>query len=386
MRRSPLALLAVTIVSLWAVPAAGASTVTDNFGQELRIAAGAGETNGIVVTVTGTSATITDTAGIGVGSPAGSCTPNPPNEVNCANVLTSQASRVVVTAGDLNDTVTLSVTAVSLPQIRNVTVDGNSGNDTIDASASGLVGHQIAGSEGDDTIIGGPFGDILNRPVGTSTAAGPTGPTTGDDPGNDRVTGGGGDDRIGAASGADVVDAGEGHDFIETLVSGPNASMVNADLQDDGAIDTISCGGQVTAPGSLPRPPSAQGDTAQVGLGDIVAGDCEFLGQFVECPSGASCAGDVSVEAGGAGASSALASVSKKKKGKKKPLVLGKQKVKLAAGKSMLLNLKLQTSKVNKVLSKSAQVPATMRFNVKRIKKGKQVGKLKKRVRFKLKR
>jgi hypothetical protein len=92
------------------------------------------------------------------------------------------------------------------------------------------------------------------------------------------------------------------------------------------------------------------------------------------------------VEAGGASASSALASIAKKKKGKKKPLVLGKQKVKLRAGQSELLNIKLRTSKVNKALGKSAQVPATMRFNVKRVKKGKQVGKLKKRVRFKLKR
>ncbi len=264
------------------------------------------------------------------------------------------------------------------------TADGGTGNDTIDASGSGLVGHQIAGSEGDDTIIGGPFGDILNRPV---SQTGPVGPAAIDDPGNDTVTGGGGDDFIGAKSGADVVNAGEGHDLIETLPAGPNATLLDLNLQDDGAIDNISCGGQISAPGSFPRPPSAQGDTASVGQGDIVAGDCEFLNQFIECPSGASCAGDVSIEAGAGGAaSSALASIAKKKKGKKKPLVLGKQKVKLAAGKSQLVNIKLQTSKVGKALGKSAQVPATMRFNVKRIKKGKQVGKLKKRVRFKLKR
>jgi hypothetical protein len=380
MRRISIAATAFAAMLVWA-PGAAASTVIDN-GSEFSVLAGAGEANGIVVTVTGTSATVTDSAGVGVGSPAGSCTPNPPNEVNCANVLPG-SGRVIVTAGDLNDTVTLSVPPVALPDVRTVLADGGAGNDTIDASGSGLLGHQLAGSEGDDTIIGGPFGDILNRPV---FATGPLDIAAIDDPGNDRVTGGGGDDLIGAKSGADVVDAGEGYDLVETLPAGPNSTTAAIDIQDDRAIDTVSCGGNTPAPGSFPRPPSAQLDAASVGQGDIVSSDCEALSQFIECPPGATCAGSVSVEAPAASASSALASAAGKKKGKKKPLVLGKRKIKIKPGTSTTFNVNLRGSKVNRALGKAAQTAATMRFNMKRVKKGRQVGKLRKRVRFKLKR
>jgi serralysin len=370
------AIAAAAAAVLLSVPTALASSMQGGGSpMQLFVTGQPGEVNQITVTVAGGETRITDSAGIT--ALPGFCNQDSPNQVTCAGPL----DLVEVGAGDMDDRVELTV-----PQgaARAAIADGDAGNDVVDGSRSGL-GLELTGSAGDDTVTGGPGDDLLNgegrpgvgEPFTPETLAANSG-----DPGNDHVAGGNGNDGINAKQGADVVDAGEGNDFIETLASDP---LSRGAPQDDGAVDVISCGGNTPGNGLGPGPPSRT-DGAQVGQGDQVGADCEQVDQVAVCPAGATCVGTVTVTApAGAGAASALASAAATKGGRQ--TTLGKsRKLRLHPGSNTIISITLRRKRVNAALGKRSQVAATMRFGLDRVRKGNRVGRVKKKVRFKLKR
>jgi hypothetical protein len=358
-RGTMLALALSTAGLLLTAPGALASSATTS-GPFLRVTAGAGEANAITVTQTGATYTITDSAGIT------GCTPVSGNEVTC----TGTGLGIVVILGDRDDSVILSVSSLSPGS--GIAVTGGDGNDVIDGSAvlvSGSTNNSYAGFAGNDTIIGGPAADALDEYNGLASQPGdPLIPAeqilTLTSAGDDRLVTGGGNNRVNAIGGADTVEGGDGDDYINTIGLSSDRKP-----QDDGAVDSITCGGGF--------------DTATLGAGDLVGADCELIGQFTSCPSGgADCEGSATVTASGGGAGSSAVAAG----GKGKQTVLGKsKKTKLKAGQSKGVTIRLRSSKINRVLGKRSQAPATLDLGLTKIRNGEEVGHVKRKVRFKLK-
>lgn len=114
-------------------------------------------------------------------------------------------------------------------------VTGSTGNDTIDATLSGLA-QTLSGGDGADSVLGGGGDDSVEGGTG-----------------NDTLGGGGGADTINAGTGDDSVDGGSGADSIEggigqdTLVGGAGNDTLNGgdgpdDLQGGDDADLINGG------------------------------------------------------------------------------------------------------------------------------------------------
>jgi Ca2+-binding RTX toxin-like protein len=166
--------------------------------------------------------------------------------------LNKPANRIVIRGGDGDDNVKIdkSVTAT-------IVVDGENGNDTIDASESKvsqfmfggngndkLIGGSgrdfIYGDDGNDTIIGGDGNDVIEAGNGNDIVDGGNGNdyingSTGNDiikggKGNDVIYGGDGDDKIQGNDGDDYVDGGKGNDLLE---GGNGNDTLSGGLGDD---------------------------------------------------------------------------------------------------------------------------------------------------------
>jgi Ca2+-binding RTX toxin-like protein len=89
---------------------------------------------------------------------------------------------------------------VNVEAVDTLAVDGNAGNDVINASSvsAGVAGFTLLGREGNDTLIAGQGGMTL----------------FGGD-GNDRLVGGSGDDELDAGAGRDILFGGGGNDLFE---------------------------------------------------------------------------------------------------------------------------------------------------------------------------
>ncbi|MBT3465904.1 MAG: hypothetical protein HN456_01685 [Rhodobacteraceae bacterium] len=103
-------------------------------------------------------------------------------------------------------------------------IQGNGGNDTIDAGA------------GDDTVDGGTGNDTINAGVGDDTVDGGTG--------NDIIHGGNGADTIDGGTGNDFINAGAGNDSVD---GGTGNDTINAGADNDTIVastdtDTIDGG------------------------------------------------------------------------------------------------------------------------------------------------
>jgi Ca2+-binding RTX toxin-like protein len=166
--------LAAAAAAFLAAPAhAGTLTAAPvPFAPYVDYTAGAGETNGVVMTQVdpGTLAA-SDSAGITAGS---GCTQVDATHANCGLASPSPRNVIGITGslGDGND---------SFQYVENVLgygldVDGGSGDDT------------IAGGQRDDTLSGGPGADTLQGNLGDDTLAGGPGP--------DSYFGGGGNDSL----------------------------------------------------------------------------------------------------------------------------------------------------------------------------------------------
>jgi hypothetical protein len=373
----------VTALLLMAASPALASTVEgDTFSNFVFVRAAGGETNNISISGTNQTITITDSAGVSSGGRA-DCTDRGPTTVTCTTNGLYNFDQVIVSAGDGNDVVTLSLSRSGGPNApgRSGAVSGGPGNDSINASAS-AASTSLAGDAGDDQITGGPSQDQIDIRSRTDIVTSPFDLDASQaDLGNDTLLGGAGRDRIRAGAGADTVDAGDGGDFIESItleqsfVGGVNSFSI----ADDNAVDQIVCGPNTPEPGDFAD--RGIGDAVQMGSGDRVDLDCEFVSQLVTCPSGSSCEVVATVTANAAAsASSSLASAAaSKRKGKQR--TLGKEKLKLRPRQSLPVEVRLRKKKARRTLGKRSRMSATLKVELKR--KGKDK---KKKVRFKLKR
>jgi hypothetical protein len=121
-------------------------------------------------------------------------------------------------------------------------IQGNGGNDTIDAGAGddtvdgGTGNDTINAGVGDDTVDGGTGNDIINAGVGDDTVDGGTG--------NDIIHGGNGADTIDGGTGNDFINAGAGNDSVD---GGTGNDTINAGADNDTIVastdtDTIDGG------------------------------------------------------------------------------------------------------------------------------------------------
>ena len=369
----------VTALLLMAASPALASTVEgDEFSNFVFVRAAGGETNNISVSGTNQTITVTDSAGVSSTRP--NCSGGP-NSVTCTTNGLFSFDQVIVSAGDGNDVVTLSLSRSGGPNAPGLpaTVSGGPGNDNINNASA--VAASLAGDAGDDRVSGGSSQDQIDirsktdivDPFGVDASQA--------DVGNDTLLGGAGRDRIRAGDGADTVDGGDGGDFIESItleqsfIGGVNAFSI----ADDKAVDQIVCGPNTPEPGDFAD--RGIGDGVQMGSGDRVDLDCEFVSQLVTCPSGSSCEVVVTVTANSAAsASSSLASAAaSKRKGKQR--TLGREKLKLRPRQSLPVEIRLRKKTARKTLGKRSRMSATLKVELER--KGKDK---KKKVRFKLKR
>ena len=125
-----------------------------------------------------------------------------------SNDLTINADIHVVTidTGAGNDVVTVGdLTGVAQTVL---TINGNDGNDRLDASG-GLLGNvrlQLNGNDGNDTIIGSASDDTIDGGAGNDSILGGAG--------NDQITGGTGNDIINGQAGNDTITGDAGNDTL----------------------------------------------------------------------------------------------------------------------------------------------------------------------------
>ena len=172
-------LAAATAAVLFIVPAtATAATVSlDPGGDELPVSieykAAAGEANKLDVTVTNSTAEITDN-GAGSITPGANCVSNGAKKVTCTAPGAARIDVVLADLGDENDTFKIAGTSSN--------VDGGPGNDNLDG---GAIDDTFRGGGGTDNLDGKAGSDIIND-TDTSGAANKDNLNGGD--GNDFVS------------------------------------------------------------------------------------------------------------------------------------------------------------------------------------------------------
>ncbi|WP_297777387.1 Calx-beta domain-containing protein [uncultured Roseovarius sp.] len=130
--------------------------------------------------------------------------------------------------------------------------DGEGTNETLISSAS-LVA-PVPGTEGNDLILAGPLGTLLEGLGGNDTLiGGDSDDTIAGGDGDDSIEGGGGDDNISASDGNDFVDAGAGNDSVgggidnDTIIGGDGDDVMGSGFGDDsvsgGAGNDVVAGG-----------------------------------------------------------------------------------------------------------------------------------------------
>jgi probable HAF family extracellular repeat protein len=169
--------------------------------------------------------------------------------------------RVTNTPADQDLTFTCGGNPVTASQVRSIKIEAGNGNDTIDlqdvmpangfANLNGKI--EVEGEDGNDTIHGSAFDDILR---GGDNA--------------DTLYGYGGDDKLEGGSGADVLYGGEGNDMLaghtgaDTLYGGPGDDFLSGGAGNDrlfggegddrlsgGTGDDFLCGGDGTVTPTL---------------------------------------------------------------------------------------------------------------------------------------
>jgi len=140
---------------------------------------------------------------------------------------------IIVSGGGGDDTIT--VLEVNRAGLAAISLDGNGGNDLVDASAAvvGSVKLRLNGDAGDDSLIGSNFDDRIDGGTGDDSLVG--------NDGNDSILGGDGSDTVAAGGGDDTVNGGENND----LVSGGDGNdsifggLDNDTLMGDDGDDTL---------------------------------------------------------------------------------------------------------------------------------------------------
>jgi Ca2+-binding RTX toxin-like protein len=274
------AALGLTVAS----PAHAAAGSTANVGGDgnLHYDGLPGFTNTVVITKAGTTVDIDDSVTI---TPSGACShPNPMDDTVVTCTVAAVAPDLMVEPGDLNDRVTI------ISDDEEWHVDLGSGSDTADLTDLDGSGSIVVGGTGNDLLISGPEGEMLDGGDGTDTVSYATrqpgvpvavdlgagqggnpntedgyedienliGTPSGDvltgDDGPNRIDGGGGwdglhgeggDDLIIGGTGLDVIDGGTGTDTASYL-GHPAAVTATLDGQQNdgvaGELDWIQIG------------------------------------------------------------------------------------------------------------------------------------------------
>ena len=250
-RRLLLALCLFLLAAAVAPEAASAAFAQRDPNGTLTVGGGS-EQNNITITLSGSSYTISDSAGMGEGAGCDSV------DSTTASCAAGPVTGLSATLGSGNDTFSSSAPTP-------VTVQGEGGQD------------QITGGSGDDMLVGGPGDDNLQGGGGNDTLIGeiadPVNPGDGTNmmdggPGNDTIAGGAGPDTLVGGPGDDAMAGGNGDD---TLDGGPGAD----DVRGGPGVDTVSYA-SATAPVTVTLD-GFPGD-GQLGEGDNVHSDVENLG------------------------------------------------------------------------------------------------------------
>ena len=347
-------------------PSASGSMVTSGGAA---ILASPGEQNNLRVVRSGDSTTITDSAGVTNGSGL-ACLQVGLTQLTCPGPPLGPAATLIrINTADLDDRIELIAPPGTVSAL---VLSGGPGNDVVDGSQAVAPDESVLiGYTGNDTVIGGAGADYLDEyyrqgPLGFESRDGGV-----VSEGNDRLVSGDGVDFVNATAGGDTVEAGPGDDVITTILEG-----VSGQPQDDRAPDSVSCGDGV--------------DQATLGEGDQVSLDCDLMSQFFTCPEGTSCTGvaTITAPATASGSGTAVASrKTKRKRGKRKRVVLGKSlKARLEPGQTRGIGIRLRTDRADSVLGSRAQIATTFDTSLNRVRNHKVVGKVKRKVRFQLKR
>jgi Ca2+-binding RTX toxin-like protein len=231
--RRPAILLAAIGCCLAAfAPGAQAGEVAVHFGDTLRFLPNDGEVNTVTLARSGPDYVVTDTTT--PITPGLNCTAVSANQVTCPAAMVEQVS---FGFGDLADTGSVAAT-VSGSQSFSLFIDGNDGNDTLNAGPRLDFG-QYSGGEGNDTLNGGPESDRLLGGDGNDISRGADGDDSIEaDDGNDILAGENGNDRVDGGSpgnGADVISGGPG-EFDDLDYRRPIDMHLDANgVADDGA-------------------------------------------------------------------------------------------------------------------------------------------------------
>lgn len=234
----------VTVATVVAVPAgahaAGTPGVLSIRSNAMWFTAGAGTANRVVITATERLMRIVESAApiiLDASALAAGCVSRTPHEVLCSTV-----GRVVVQAGDGNDTVRVSGG-------RPAVVYGGDGDDTLNVIGSGAdtgtgpgVGgaSRVHGEAGNDVLFGTMLGDHLDGGAGRDdiygldgfdVLIGGDGPDVLDGgPGQDSVAGLDGDDELTGGQDTDLLHGGRGADVLN---GGDGADNLFGDDGDD---------------------------------------------------------------------------------------------------------------------------------------------------------
>lgn len=129
---------------------------------------------------------------------------------------------IIVGGGGGDDTIV--VEAVNRAGLTAISLDGNGGNDTVDASAA-VVGNarlRLNGDAGNDTLIGSAAADRIDGGTGDDSLIG--------NDGDDSILGGDGSDTVAAGGGDDTVHGGENND---SLAGGDGNDSIFGGLDND---------------------------------------------------------------------------------------------------------------------------------------------------------
>jgi len=158
--------------------------------------------------------------------------------------LLTDVSGISLTGSDGDDAVILDATLSAF--LGNVSLNGGTGDDSLDSSAVS-VNTVFAGGAGNDSLTGGGGNDIFVGGDGDDFATGGAGndSLTGE-AGNDNFSGGDGDDFLNGNNGNDILFGNDGHDTLlggrdtDLLDGGDGSDVVNGQ---SGTGDTVAGGG-----------------------------------------------------------------------------------------------------------------------------------------------
>ncbi|MDA1164482.1 MAG: hypothetical protein O3B13_15420 [Planctomycetota bacterium] len=172
------------------------------------------------------SISVSDTGGLTIIDDGGT---NAFESVTFANPTTT----LLLNAGNGNNTVTIGALDVGFSAA--FTIDGEGGDDNINASTTNIA-VSIMGGDGEDILIGGAGIDTIDGEAGDDSIQGGAG--------NDLLSGGADDDTILGEAGGDVIDGGAGNDSL--FGGADNDSILGQDGGDiifgEGGMDTLEGG------------------------------------------------------------------------------------------------------------------------------------------------